>query len=124
MREPVKGLAELPMSNPDLENEDSGRFPAEPSGDRYIVRYGLMRLVAEFSAKGPQRFARNAAVIVRSDRGVEWGDVLCPATERTADYLESQESIGRILRSASDDDVRQRDEIFRGERAEFEGSVS
>jgi len=109
------------MSNPDLENEDSGRMPAERSGDRYVVRYGLMRLVAEFSAKGPQKFTRNAAVVVRSSRGVEWGEVLCPATERTADYLESQESIGKILRPANDDDLRLRDDVFRGERAEFEG---
>ncbi len=90
LREPVKGPRQRPisdcrMSNPDFENEDSGRFPAERSGDRYVVRYGLMRLVAEFSAKGPQKLVRNAAVIARTSRGVEWGEVLCPATERTAD---------------------------------------
>jgi cell fate regulator YaaT (PSP1 superfamily) len=109
------------MSNPDLENEDSGRFPAERTGDRYIVRYGLMRVVAEFSAKGPQKLTRNATVIARTSRGVEWGEVLCPATEQTASYLESQESIGKILRLANDDDARQRDEMWRGERVEFEG---
>ena len=108
------------MSNPDSENEFA-RFPAERTGDRYVVRYGLMRVVAEFSGKGPQKLGRNAAVIARTNRGVEWGEVLCPATERTADYLESQESIGKILRLANDDDARQRDEMWRGERAEFEG---
>jgi cell fate regulator YaaT (PSP1 superfamily) len=109
------------MANADLENQDSGRFPAERQGDRYIVRYGLMRLVAEFAAKGPQKYARSTPVIVRSSRGVEWGEVLCPATERTASYLESQEGIGKIVRSANDDDLRQRDEMIRGEREEFEG---
>jgi cell fate regulator YaaT (PSP1 superfamily) len=109
------------MTIPDDETDDSGHFPGGRPADRYVVRYGLMRLVAEFSAKGPQKYARNAAVIVRSSRGLEWGEVLCPATDKTAAYLESQESIGRILRTATDDDLRQRDEIVRGERAEFEG---
>jgi cell fate regulator YaaT (PSP1 superfamily) len=109
------------MSTPDLENEDAARLPAERSGDRYVVRYGLMRLVAEFSAKGPQKFGRSAAVIARTSRGVEWGEILCPASERTAAYLESQESIGKILRLANDDDARQRDELWLGERGEFEG---
>ncbi len=109
------------MSSPDLQNEDSGRFPAERTGDRYVVRYGLMRIVGEFWAKGPQKLGRNTAVIARTSRGVEWGEVLCPATERTASYLESQESIGKILRLANDDDARQRDAMWQGERDEFVG---
>jgi cell fate regulator YaaT (PSP1 superfamily) len=109
------------MSSPDLQNEDSGRFPAERTGDRYVVRYGLMRIVGEFWAKGPQKLGRNTAVIARTSRGVEWGEVLCPATERTASYLESQESIGKILRLANDDDARQRDAMWQGERDEFTG---
>jgi len=109
------------MSSPGLQNEDSGRFPAERTGDRYVVRYGLMRIVGEFWAKGPQKLGRNTAVIARTSRGVEWGEVLCPATERTASYLESQESIGKILRLANDDDARQRDAMWQGERDEFAG---
>jgi cell fate regulator YaaT (PSP1 superfamily) len=109
------------MSSPDLQNEDSGRFPAERTGDRYVVRYGLMRIVGEFWAKGPQKLGRNTAVIARTSRGVEWGEVLCPATERTASYLESQESIGKIVRLANDDDARQRDALWQGERDEFTG---
>jgi cell fate regulator YaaT (PSP1 superfamily) len=109
----------MPENN--LENEDTGRFPAERPADRYVVRYGLMRIVGEFTAKGPQKLSRNAAVIARTSRGVEWGEVLCPATERTATYLESQESTGKILRLANDEDTRQRDELWRGERTEFDG---
>jgi cell fate regulator YaaT (PSP1 superfamily) len=109
------------MSQAELESEDSGRFPAERPSERYVVRYGLMRLVAEFAARGPQKFSRSAAVIVRSSRGLEWGEVLCQATERTAEYLESQESIGKILRQANDEDARQRDEVYQQERTEFLG---
>jgi cell fate regulator YaaT (PSP1 superfamily) len=109
------------MSNADSDTETTGRFPAERTGDRYVVRYGLMRIVGEFTAKGPQKLARNATVIVRSSRGVEWGEVLCPASERTASFLESQEGVGKILRIANDEDARQRDELWRGERTEFDG---
>jgi hypothetical protein len=109
------------VSEAELESEDRGRFPAERPADRYVVRYGLMRLVAEFAARAPQRLLRTTSVIVRSSRGVEWGEVLCPASERTATYLESHESIGKILRLANDDDARQRDDVYRQERDEFLG---
>jgi cell fate regulator YaaT (PSP1 superfamily) len=90
-------------------------------GARYVVRYGVTRSVGEFAAKGPQSFARNAAVIIRSERGVEWGHVLCPATERTRDYLGSQEEKGSILREASDEDRQKHEEVRGKEREEFLG---
>jgi len=111
----------MPEPEAELESEDSGHFPAERPAERYVVRYGLMRLVAEFAARGPQKFSRNTSVIVRSSRGVEWGEILCQATERTAAYLESHESIGKILRPVNDDDARQRDEVYQQERVEFLG---
>ncbi|MEX2286246.1 MAG: PSP1 domain-containing protein, partial [Planctomycetaceae bacterium] len=87
---------------------------------RYIVRYGAQRSVAAFSAKGDQDFRRNAAVIVRSPRGVEWGEILCPATERTKAYLGKSDPQGRILREASDDDHQKLEELRSLERQEFE----
>ena len=43
---------------------------------RYIVRYGALRKVAEFSVKPPNDdYARGDQVIVRSPRGMEWGEV-------------------------------------------------
>jgi len=51
--------------------------------ETYIVRYGSTRTVAEFSFKGPQQFERSDSVLIRSNRGVEWGEVLCPATDAT-----------------------------------------
>ena len=84
------------MSEPELESEDRGRFPAERPADRYVVRYGLMRLVAEFAAQGPQKLGRSTSVIVRSSRGVEWGEVLCPATERTATTWKARRASGKF----------------------------
>jgi cell fate regulator YaaT (PSP1 superfamily) len=88
---------------------------------RYVVRYGMMRQVAEFTIKPPQEFARLAPVIVRSQRGTEWGEVLCPATDRTRDYLGAKDSEGRIIRLVTADDERQKDDLHRKEREAFTG---
>ena len=89
-------------------------------GTQYIVRYGVTRNVGEFSAKGPQQFVRNSDVIVRSDRGVEWGQVLCPSTEQTRTYLGKKPGNGRILREASEDDYQKQEDVFQAERREFQ----
>jgi cell fate regulator YaaT (PSP1 superfamily) len=87
----------------------------------YIVRYGSMRTVAEFADKSGREFSRSCEVIVRSDRGMEWGEVLCPATEQTRSFLGAEGPAGRILREATDDDRCKLDEVRRTERREFDG---
>ena len=90
--------------------------------NHYIVRYGLQRHLGAFSVKGQHRIARNTEVIIRSDRGMEWGLVLCPASERTGDYLGHKELKGRLLREANEEDRDQWDKIRRQERDEFDGA--
>ena len=65
---------------------------------RYIVRYGATRHLGEFSSRLRDPLLRNARVVVRSQRGHEVGEVLCPATDRTREYLGSTEEAGHILR--------------------------
>lgn len=89
---------------------------------QYIVRYGLQRSVGAFSVKGPQSIARNAEVILRSDRGMEWGQVLCPATEQTGEYLGTNETQGRLLREVNDQDRILWDEVRAKEKEEFLGA--
>jgi cell fate regulator YaaT (PSP1 superfamily) len=79
-----------------------------------------MRHVADFSSKGTQEHRRGEQVIVRSHRGTEWGEILCEATERTRDYLGSKDTVGRILRSATPEDERSRDEVLAKERGIFQ----
>lgn len=87
----------------------------------YIVRYGSTRLIGEFSFKGQGELPRNAAVIVKSDRGHEWGEVLSPATDRVRSFMKAKESSGRIVRLVTDDDYRTRDKNRHEERTEFLG---
>lgn len=87
----------------------------------YIVRYGSTRLIGEFTFKGQAELPRNAAVIIKSDRGHEWGEVLSPATERVRSFMKTSDPTGRIIRLVTDDDYRTRDQNRHEERKEFQG---
>lgn len=69
----------------------------------YVARYGRMRFLGEFSSSPELQYARGQRVLVRSDRGTELAEILCPASERTAQYLENP-SCGQVLRPASEKD--------------------
>lgn len=98
---------------------DTSSGKVDPMPGDYIVRYGSTRNVAEFSFKGPQELRRDDAVLIRSNRGTEWGEILCPATPRTREYMGTQEQVGRILRLADDDAWRQLDDVRQRERDVF-----
>ncbi|HVJ86744.1 MAG TPA: regulatory iron-sulfur-containing complex subunit RicT, partial [Caulifigura sp.] len=85
----------------------------------YVVRYGLLRQLGEFSAKERTEYARASSVIVRTERGLEWGEVLCEANDRTKTYLGTTGNPGRILRDANPDDEKLRDEAHRREQNYF-----
>lgn len=70
----------------------------------FVVRYGQMRCLGEFQGLEGQDHPRGQKVVVRSDRGTELGEILCPATERTALFLENPVR-GEILRIASPEDL-------------------
>ena len=80
-----------------------------------------MRNLGEFTAKGGDEYQRNCDVIVRSDRGVEWGEVLCDATENTQEYLGEKKVVGKILRRTTPQDEDQRDRAQKTELDEFHG---
>ena len=88
-----------------------------PVEQRYVVRYGAMRNLGEFVGADGTTFLRGTDVVVRTDRGVEFGEVLCEATQRTHSYLKDPIQ-GRLLRLTSDDDregLRQLEETTRQE---------
>jgi cell fate regulator YaaT (PSP1 superfamily) len=87
---------------------------------RFVVRYGAMRLLGDFEVRRGTLLRRGAEVIVRSERGVEWGTVLCPATERTSEYLgNTRSNSGRVLRIATNEDHRTRSETAEREKQFF-----
>jgi cell fate regulator YaaT (PSP1 superfamily) len=69
----------------------------------YVVRYGRMRFLGECTGLPDHDHARGQQVVVRSDRGTELGDVLCPVSERTTQFLPDAPQ-GEILRLATQED--------------------
>jgi len=69
----------------------------------YVVRYGRMRFLGEYTGLAGQQHPRGQRVVVRSDRGTEMGDVLCPVSERTRPFMPDRLH-GEILRLATAED--------------------
>jgi cell fate regulator YaaT (PSP1 superfamily) len=70
----------------------------------YVVRNGQMRQIGEYTGVPGQEHPRGQKVIVKSDRGTEMGEVLCPATARTALFLQNPVR-GEIIRVATSSDL-------------------
>lgn len=77
---------------------------------RYVVRYGTMRSLGVMTARNELTYRRGMEVIVRSDRGIEVGQVLCEATEDALSHLDHPPA-GSIVRAVSDDDAAEIDQI-------------
>jgi cell fate regulator YaaT (PSP1 superfamily) len=84
----------------------------------WIVRHGAMRFLGEFDPEGTA-YARGDEVVVRTDRGLELGQVICPATPRALELL-SEPSRGRLVRCLNDRDRGERDRLREAERREME----
>lgn len=86
---------------------------------KYVVRYGAMRFLGVFSPSGDQTHRRGAKVIVRTDRGLEAGEVLSEASERTVAALKNPIE-GTLLRQMSADDLNELRRIQEQSRGEFQ----
>jgi cell fate regulator YaaT (PSP1 superfamily) len=89
---------------------------------RWIVRHGAMRFLGEFEADAPgaeRTYPHGQDVVVRSDRGLELGVVLCPATPRAVELLH-EPTRGRIVRVATDADQAERARLREQERREMD----
>ena len=84
----------------------------------WIVRHGAMRFLGEFDPESGT-YARGQEVVVRSDRGLEIGAVLCPATPRAVELL-SERTSGRIVRQLTDRDRIERDRLREQEKQELD----
>jgi cell fate regulator YaaT (PSP1 superfamily) len=84
----------------------------------WIVRHGAMRFLGEFEPEAGT-YARGNEVVVRTERGLELGTVLCPATPRAVQLL-SEPTRGRILRVLNERDRLQKARLREQERQELE----
>lgn len=85
---------------------------------KYVVRYGAMRMLGVFSPRGPAVYRRGLRVIVRTNRGLESGDVLCEATEAIAQGLDNPAQ-GQILREMTTEDANELAHMLHSAAAEF-----
>ncbi len=86
--------------------------------NRYVVRFGRMRHLGEFTGLSEHVHSRGDAVVVRGDRGTEMGEVLCAATETTARFL-SRGPLGEIARIPTPQDRLIQERATEEERAAF-----
>jgi cell fate regulator YaaT (PSP1 superfamily) len=84
----------------------------------WIVRHGAMRFLGEFDPETGE-YARSQEVVVRTERGLELGQVLCPATPRAVELI-TEPTHGRILRLLSERDRAERERLREAEQRAME----
>ena len=77
----------------------------------YIIGYGLAGDFGRFRAAAPLALERGARAVVRSERGVEIGQVLRPAAPRHAAYLPNT-TVGQLLRPVQPEDEAHARRLF------------
>lgn len=86
---------------------------------KHIVRHGAMRMLGAFDADlEVPRFER---VIIKSERGLETGEVLCRATQKEIDYL-VEPTFGTIVRIMNEEDCQRADYLRTLQRKEFDSA--
>jgi cell fate regulator YaaT (PSP1 superfamily) len=88
-------------------------------GAKYIARHGAMRFLGEYEAEGETPYARGQRVVVRSERGLELGEVLCPATAQAVQLL-AEPTHGQIVRPLTAEDESVLARLQQTEQSAFE----
>jgi cell fate regulator YaaT (PSP1 superfamily) len=85
---------------------------------KYVVRHGTMRFLGEFEPGEGEVYARADDVVVRSERGLEVGQVLCEASPRALELL-ADRTRGRIVRRLTEEDRVEIDRLHAAEAEEL-----
>ena len=85
----------------------------------YVVRYGAMRFLGVFSAAAGRECRRGMQVIVRTDRGLEIGEVLCEATPEATGGIKDPGG-GQILREMTAEDRNELTRLQQQAREQFD----
>lgn len=101
----VTGSSGLPLDEGRASPSDGDELRrTNDNQPQYVVRTGAVRSLSVMQASRSFRYGDR--VIVKTERGTEFGVVLCEATPAAISHLEEPTS-GRILRGMSADDERQ-----------------
>lgn len=88
----------------------------------HIVRHGTMRFLGEYTGAPGDNFPRGCRVILKTERGLEIGDVLCPATPEAVAQL-SEPTSGTIVRLMTPEDVVREQHIKSKSASMFDAAV-
>lgn len=88
---------------------------------KYITRYGSMRLLGVLGTRGEEQYSRGDQVVVRTNRGLETGEVLCEATETAIQQMPNP-STGQIIRMMSLEDRVELDRVQDQQKDYFQRS--
>ncbi len=92
---------------------------AAPHPHAYVVRHGATRHLGEFAVAAGALFPRGSDVVVRTDRGHEVGQVLCPADPRAVQLL-VEPTRGQILRPLTAEDRQRVERVREQQRTEYD----
>jgi cell fate regulator YaaT (PSP1 superfamily) len=84
---------------------------------KWIVRHGAMRFLGEFDPEDGV-YRRGEEVVVRTERGLELGQVVCEASPRAVELL-SEPTKGRIIRRLAEREATERARIAEAEEHEL-----
>jgi cell fate regulator YaaT (PSP1 superfamily) len=84
----------------------------------WIVRHGAMRFLGTFDAD-TDSYLRGQEVIVRTERGLEVGQLLCLTTPHAVELI-AEPTHGRIVRLMTEQDRAERERLHTVEESELE----
>ena len=93
-----------------------------PGAKSYLVRHGVMRFLGDFTVPMGATVRRGDIVVIRTERGIETGEVLCPATPQAIAVIPDP-SHGEIVRLASAEDRAKIAHFEELKRKEFDIAV-
>src|SRR5262245_31803641 len=97
-------------------------IPVLEATAKFIVRHGSMRFLGEYEAPPGVPLNRGQQVIVRSERGQEVADILCPSTPEAVKQL-AEPTKGQILRLVSAEDQKRIDWLRQNRRTEYDAAA-
>jgi cell fate regulator YaaT (PSP1 superfamily) len=96
--------------------------PVSPAPGGYIVRHGITRNLGEFAAVNSALFERGCDVLLRTDRGHEVGQILCPAHPQAVRMI-ADATRGQIVRQLTAEDRQRVERLREQQRTDYDAGT-